>query len=86
MTENKVSKVTLCVLCEDYDCDHDLPYPGYRCNLCRFVHALNRDAEQCCMDLTSKLTLDESHFSKEKKGKKAEAEVPVASLQGRRDK
>lgn len=88
MTETKVSKVTLCCLCEEYDniCEHDLPYPGYRCNLCRFVHPLNREAQSCCMDLVSKSTLDESHFSKEKKGKKAEAEIPVGSLQGKRDK
>ena len=38
------------------------------------------------MELTNKDTLDSSCFAKEKKGVKKEAEIPVASLQGRRDK
>lgn len=85
---NKVTKVQLCTICYDYDdaCGHDLPYPGYRCNLCLFVHPLNREAESCCMSLTDSSVLDVSCLAKEKKGPKKEAEIPVASLQGRRDK
>ena len=85
---NKVTQRKLCVLCEAIDClEHEeFLYKGYQCQLCLFVHSLNSDAQKCCLDLTSKATLDESHFSKEKKGKKAEAEIPVGSLQGKRDK
>lgn len=87
MNENKVKTVMLCVLCEDAVCDHDeFLYKGYQCQLCLHVHSLNSEANRCCMELTSKLTCDSSHFAKEKKGVKKEAEIPVASLQGRRDK
>ena len=85
---NKVKRVNVCVLCAEIECkEHpELWRIEYQCQLCLLTHSLNREAESCCMDLVSKSVLDESHFSKEKKGKKAEAEIPVASLQGRRDK
>jgi hypothetical protein len=87
--QTKTTEVQLCTLCEEYDdvCGHDLPYPGYRCNLCRYVHSLNSDAMKCCMDLVSKAVIDEeAHLAKEKKAPKAEDEIPVAILQGKRDK
>lgn len=86
---DKVKTVMLCVLCETVNCpDHELEflYDGFECQLCLTVHSLNSEANRCCMELTSKLTCDSSHFAKEKKGVKKEAEIPVASLQGRRDK
>lgn len=85
---NKVKRVNVCVLCAEIECfEHpELWRAEYQCQLCLFIHSLNRDAQSCCMDLTSKLTLDESHFSKEKKGKKAEAEIPVNATAGRRDR
>jgi len=89
MNEQKVKTVMLCVLCESIDClDHEpkFHYKAYQDQLCLTVHSLNSEASRCCMDLTDKSTLDDSCFAKEKKGPKAEAEIPVASLQGRRDK
>lgn len=84
---NKVKTVMLCVLCESPVCDHDeFLYKGYQCQLCLSVYSLNSEAQRCCMDLTDKSTLNESHFAKEKKGKKAEAEIPVNATAGRRDK
>lgn len=85
---NKVNRVKLCCLCEGLDCDHEdeLRYTGYQCNLCLYVHSLNSEAQRCCMELTDKSVIDVSCLAKERKGKRKEAEIPVASLQGRRDK
>ena len=86
---DKVKTVMLCVLCEAIDCtDHEpeFHYKAYQDQLCLTVHSLLSEASSCCMEMTNKDTLDPSCFAKEKKGVKKEAEVPVASLQGRRDK
>jgi hypothetical protein len=86
---NKVTKVYTCTLCEEYDdvCGHNLPQTGYRCNLCLFIHSRNREAESCCMDMTDKSVVDESCLAKERKARPKDFDiVPVASLQGRRDR
>lgn len=88
MNNEKVKTVSACVLCESLDClDHpDHGYKGFQCQLCLHIHSRLSWADKCCREMTNKDTLDPSCFAKEKKGPKKEAEIPVASLQGRRDK
>lgn len=87
---NKVKARKLCVLCESVDCtDHEpqFLYNGFECQLCLHVHSRNREAESCCMDMTDKSVVDESCLAKERKARPKDFDiVPVASLQGRRDR
>ena len=86
---NKVNRVNVCVLCAEIECkEHpELWRIEYQCNLCLFCHSRNREAESCCMDMTDKSVVDESCLAKERKARPKDFDiVPVASLQGRRDR